>query len=180
MQRSSRIPKAVCRIVIAIFSLSTARADCFCKDPASRIGIYVTVTGGQSIDPALLAMLNTQVWASLRPSRPDQPNLKFGCGMVETYSHGAPKCSQLVLANSVSRIGRDAILQATLSRRGQNDLRKTKREIWTVEMLGKTVQFDPVDEYYSLPPVVIPEKSYLYYSNQASLKICEKPEIDSN
>jgi len=176
MQRSSRAFKAVCTIAIAIFSIGIARAECFCKDPATRVGTYVTLNGDRVVAPGLLDMLNMQIWASLRPSQPGRPNVTFGCGMVEKYSHGAPRCSQLLLNGDVGRIGSDAILQATLSTRASNDFRKVKREVWTVGLLGKTLTFNPIDELYSLPPVVIPEKNFYLYKNAADIKLCQKPE----
>lgn len=175
MRGSSKTFKAICAVVITIFNIGVARAQCFCKDPSTRVGIYVTLNGDR-IAPGLLDMLNLQIWASLRPSRPDQPDVKFGCGMVEKYSHGAPRCSQLVLEGNVGRIGPDAILQATLSARPTNDRRSVKREVWKIDLLGKSVQFDPIDELYSFPPVIIPAKSFSLYKDLSNVKLCQKPE----
>jgi hypothetical protein len=178
MRRSRRTSTSICMIVIAIFNGYIAKAECYCKDAATRVGIYVTLSGDRMVAPGLLDMLNMQIWASLRPSQPGQPAVKFGCGMVERYSHGAPRCSQLVLGANVGRIGPDAVLQATLSTLKSNDHRSVKKEVWTVDLLGKVVSLGPIDELYSLPPVVIPEKIFSLYRNEPNIKLCQKPEKD--
>jgi hypothetical protein len=43
-------------------------------------------------------------------------------------------------------------------------------------LLGKSVSLDPIDEIYSFPPVVIPEKNFSLYKNPSDIKICDKPE----
>lgn len=160
----------------ALTSATNASTRC---DLDSTTAVYTPrFAGDQQLSAPVSEILNLQIWTTLRKSAGPR---EFGCGSLYWDDFGAdatsdevrtrtPRDAALTYWGRVQKIANGVIILSSLERTEYAKVRP--KEVWRIELNGRSIVLNPVRQSYSLSPIVLKDAIIKRYNSLPQLVFC--------